>query len=558
MDILNLFTMAGGLALFLYGMNILGEGLAKVSGGRMESILSKMTDKPLKGVLLGAGATALIQSSSATTVMVVGFVNSGIMQLKQAVGIIMGANIGTTITSWILSLSGIKSDNILLMLLKPDAFSPILAIIGILLLMFSKMEKKKDIGNILLGFAILMFGMDTMSSAVEPLKDIPAFTNLFVAFSNPIIGMIAGAILTAIIQSSSASVGILQALCVTGALPYSAVLPIIAGQNIGTCITALLSSIGASINAKRAAFIHLYFNVIGTAVFMIVFYFIHYISPFDFLEQTATPAGIAATHSFFNVFATIILLPFSYKLVTLAEISVREKHIDETVLLPSKLAALANMDKRFLDSPALALAQCKKTTDAMFDLADEAVQESLSLITSYNRKKAAYVEDLENYVDQYEIEINDYMFEIDLAPLSISDSRELSMMQHCVGNIERVADYALNIALSAKKIDKKNLSFSKEAKEDLAYYGEMVLRLIKNTRDCWENSDSTNTENPSEIENELNRIEKRILKEHTKRLKKGKCSVDMGFILSDILTGLKKVVEHSLLVMDAVQTARME
>lgn len=550
--------MVGGLALFLYGMQILGEGLSKISGGRMESILSKMTDRPLKGVLLGAGATALIQSSSATTVMVVGFVNSGIMQLKQAVGIIMGANIGTTITSWILSLSGIKSDNIFLILLKPDAFSPILAIIGIIFLMFCKSEKKKDIGNILLGFAILMFGMDTMSSAVEPLKDIPAFTNLFVAFSNPVIGMIAGAILTAIIQSSSASVGILQALCATGALPYSAILPIIAGQNIGTCITALLSSIGASTNAKRAAFIHLYFNVIGTAVFMVGFYIIHYISPFDFLEQAATPAGIAATHSFFNVFATIILLPFSYKLVTLAEFSVREKNAEAAAQLPSKLAALANMDKRFLDSPSLALAQCRKTIDAMLSLADEAVNESLSLISNYDRKKASYVEDLENYVDRYETEINDYMFEIDLAPLSVSDSRELSIMQHCVGNIERVADYALGIALSAKKIEKKNLKFSKEAALDLAAYSSMVLDVVKRTMDCWDNPELTSTENSLQLENELNRIEKRIIKDHRKRLKKGKCSVDMGFILSDILTGLKKVAEHSLLVMDAVQSAQAE
>lgn len=558
MDILNIFTMAGGLALFLYGMHLLGEGLAKLSGSRMESILSKMTNKPLKGVLLGAGATALIQSSSATTVMVVGFVNSGIMQLKQAVGIIMGANVGTTITSWILSLSGIKSDNLFLMLLKPEAFSPILAIIGIIFLMFSKSERKKDAGNILLGFAILMFGMDTMSSAVKPLKNIPAFTSLFVTFSNPIIGMIAGAILTAIIQSSSASVGILQALCVTGALPYSAILPIIAGQNIGTCITALLSSIGASTNARRAAFIHLYFNVIGTAVFMVGFYIIHYISPFDFLEQAATPAGIAATHSFFNVFATIILLPFSYQLVKLAEISVRERHADETVQLPDKLKALANMDKRFLDNPSLALAQCRKTTGVMLTLADETVSETLSLIPAYNKKTAAYVEDLENYIDQYENDINNYMFEIDLGPLSLSDSRELSVMQHCVGNIERIADYALAIVLSIRKMKKKNLDFSKETKEDLTLYGNMILDLVKRTVDCWENSQLTSTEDSLQLENELNRVEKRIIKDHRKRLKKEKYGVDMGFILSDILTGLKKVAEHSLLVMDAVQSAQSE
>lgn len=558
MDLLSIFTMIGGLALFLYGMHILGEGLAKVSGGRMEAILSKMTDSPLKGVLLGAGATAIIQSSSATTVMVVGFVNSGIMQLRQAVGIIMGANIGTTITSWILSLSGIESGNLFVKLLKPEAFSPILAMVGVILLMFCKSERKKDVGTILLGFAILMFGMDTMSSAVEPLRNIPAFTNLFVAFSNPIVGMIAGTILTAIIQSSSASVGILQALCITGAIPYSAVLPIIAGQNIGTCITALLSSIGASTNAKRAAFIHLYFNVIGTAVFMVGFYIIHYISPFDFLEQTATPSGIAVTHSFFNIFATLILLPFSYQLVKLASISVREKKEDVAAELPSKLAALSNMDKRFLDNPPFALTQCRKTTGAMLSLADESVTEALALIANYNKKKADYVEDLENYVDQYETEINDYMFEIDLAPLSITDSRELSVMQQCVGNIERVADYALAITLSLKKMVKKELNFSKEAKEDLALYSDILLSLVRHTEQYWENPEPLIANDAYQLENELNRIEKRIIKEHKKRLKKDKYSVDMGFILSDILIGLKKVAEHSLLVIEAMQTARAE
>lgn len=558
MDLLSIFTMIGGLALFLYGMHILGEGLAKLSGGRMESILAKMTDSPLKGVLLGAGATAVIQSSSATTVMVVGFVNSGIMQLKQAVGIIMGANIGTTITSWILSLSGIESNNLFVKLLKPDAFSPILAMIGVILLMFCNSERKKDLGTILIGFAILMFGMETMSSAVEPLKNIPSFTNLFVAFSNPIVGMIAGAILTAIIQSSSASVGILQALCITGAIPYSAVLPIIAGQNIGTCITALLSSIGASTNAKRAAFIHLYFNVIGTVVFMVGFYIFHYISPFDFLEQTATPAGIAVTHSLFNIFATVILLPFSYKLVTLASISVPDKNADTAQELPSKLSALSNMDVRFLDNPPFALTQCKKTTGAMLALANESVNEALTVVLNYNKKKAAYVEDLENYIDEYETKINDYMFEIDLAPLSITDSRELSAIQQCVGNIERVADYALAIVLSARKMEKKNLEFTKETKEDLSLYRDVLLSLVKHTEEFWENPQPLIANDAFQLENELNRIEKRIIKEHKKRLKKDKYSVDMGFILSDILTGLKKVAEHSLLIMDAMQTAKTE
>lgn len=553
MSVLNIFTMIGGLALFLYGMHVLGEGLSKLSGGRLEWILSKMTDNPWKGVLLGAGATAVIQSSSATTVMAVGFVNSGIMQLKQAVGIIMGANIGTTITSWILSLSGIESDNMFVMMLKPEAFSPILAMVGVIFVMFCKSERRKDVGGILLGFAILMFGMDTMSSAVEPLKDIPQFTRLFIAFSNPVLGILAGTVLTAMIQSSSASVGILQALCATGAIPYSAVLPIIMGQNIGTCVTALLSSIGAKTNAKRVAFIHLYFNVIGTAVFIIGFYIMHYFFPFDFLERTATPAGIAAVHSCFNVFATILLLPFSYKLVTLASISVPEKKTDPAQKLPSRLAALSNMDKRFLDNPAFALIQCKRTTGEMLALAGETAQEACSLLEKYQKQTADDVESLENYVDRYEERINDYLFRIGRYPLSKADSRELSLMQYCVGNIERIADYALGIVFSVKKMDKKKLAFSEEANADLAQYCKTVLSIVKHTIDYWENPAPILANDAFRLENERSRMEKRILQDHKKRLAENQCSVDTGFILSDILLGLKKVTEHSLLIMESVQ-----
>lgn len=325
MNISHILSMAGGLALFLYGMHVLGEGLAKLSGGKMEAVLSKMTDNLFKCVLLGAGTTAVIQSSSATTVMVVGFVNSGIMQLKQAVGIIMGANIGTTITSWLLSLSGIESDHLLLKMLKPESFSPLLAVAGVFLLMFCKSESRKTVGSILSGFAILLIGLNTMSSAMAPLRDIPEFTNLLVAFSHPLAGLLAGTILTAVIQSSSASVGILQALCMTGALPYSAVLPIIMGQNIGTCVTALLSSVGGSTNAKRAACIHLYFNLIGTAVFMTGFYAIHAVWPFAAFDEMATPAGIAALHSLFNITAAAILLPFSKQLVSLACLTIPGK-----------------------------------------------------------------------------------------------------------------------------------------------------------------------------------------------------------------------------------------
>lgn len=553
MNLSNLFTMAGGLALFLYGMYLLGECLAKTSGGRMEAILTKMTDNPIKGVLLGAGTTAVIQSSSATTVMVVGFVNSGLMQLEQAVGIIMGANIGTTVTSWLLSLSGLDSDNFFLMLLKPETFSPVLAIIGVILLMSGKSERKKSAGGILLGFSILMFGMNTMSAAVSPLKDIPEFASLLTAFSNPVMGILAGTVLTAILQSSSASVGILQAFCVTGAIPYSAVLPIIMGQNIGTCITALLSSIGAKANAKRAAFLHLYFNLIGTILFMCGFYIIHAISPFRFFGQAASPAGIAIVHSFFNIFSAIVLLPFSKQLVALARISVPEKNICEVTDTPTRLAALSNMDKRFLDNPSLALRQCHKTTGAMLMLADQAAKEALSLLSSYQKEKAEYVEALENDIDQYEDGINDYLFKISHFSLSETDSRALSLMQHCVGDIERIADYALNTVISIGKMEKKELHFSKEAEEELILYGDIVLALVKHAVDYWESPDPIIANNACQLENERNRIEKRVLKNHKKRLKKGKCSVNMGFILSDILASLSRVAKHSIHIIHMTQ-----
>ena len=359
MDIFSVLSMIGGLALFLFGMHAMGEGLSKTSGGRLEKILEKLTSNPLKAVLLGAGVTAVIQSSSATTVMVVGFVNSGIMKLSQAVGIIMGANIGTTATSWILSLSGIEGDNIFIKLLKPSSFSPILAIIGVAYIMFSKREKIKDIGMILIGFAILMTGMDMMSDAVKPLANVPEFTNILTMFTNPILGMIAGAVLTAVIQSSSASVGILQALCVTGAVSYSAAIPIIMGQNIGTCITAIMSSVGASKNAKRAALVHLYFNLIGTIIFMLVFYAINAIVGFAFMNDSANAAGIAVVHSIFNVTATILLLPFSDVLEKLACLTIRDDA--ETAKAESEADKdFRLLDLRFLDTPGLATEHCRR------------------------------------------------------------------------------------------------------------------------------------------------------------------------------------------------------
>jgi len=365
MSIFNAIALIGGLALFLYGMNLLGEGLSKTSGGKLESILEKLTSNPIKGVLLGAGVTAVIQSSSATTVMVVGFVNSGIMKLHQAVGIIMGANIGTTATSWLLSLTGIQGDSFFINMLKPMSFSPILAIIGVIMIMFCKKEKKHDIGKILVGFAILMYGMEAMSSAVKPLADVPEFTHILTMFSNPVLGMLAGLVLTAIIQSSSASVGILQALCATGSVTFATALPIIMGQNIGTCVTAMISAIGAKKNAKRAALVHLYFNIIGTLVFMCLFYLINAFIHFEFLSQGATPVGIATIHSVFNIFATIILLPFGKGLEKLACLSVRDdKEREETIDANMDFDLL---DERFLDKTSLAMEHCRMVTNNMAD-----------------------------------------------------------------------------------------------------------------------------------------------------------------------------------------------
>ncbi len=559
MSIFHVITMMGGLALFLYGMHMMGEGLSKQSGGRLEAVLARMTAHPLKGVALGAAVTAVIQSSSATTVMVVGFVNSGIMQLKQAVGIIMGANVGTTVTSWILSLAGLESNHMFIRMLKPENFAPVLAMAGVIFLMFCKTERKAVRGNILLGFAILMMGMDTMSSAVKPLKDVPEFTRLFLAFSHPVAGMLAGAALTAVIQSSSASVGILQALCSTGAVPYSAVMPIIMGQNIGTCVTALLSSIGASTNAKRAAFLHLYFNLIGTAVFMAGFYAVHYFVPFVFWEQPAAAVGIAFAHSCFNLCSTVILLPFSGGLVRLACVSIPEKKEEMAEELPKELAALSNMDKRFLDNPSFALLQCRKTAQAMLELAGETFCGALELLFDFSEERIGNLRKLEDYVDRYEEEINDYMFRLGLNPLSEAEAKEMSVMQHGVGNMERVADYSLGIAINRGKMEGKKLEFSEEAEKELKICGDIVLELMRHVMAYWEEWNAggggvgmniSEADSVLQLGMELSRFKRKIMKNHRKRVENGDCSVDLGFLLSDILLGFEKVAEHGIHIID--------
>lgn len=539
MDIFDVLTMLGGLALFLYGMHTMGEGLTKVSGGKLERILEKLTSNPIKAVLLGAMVTAVIQSSSATTVMVVGFVNSGIMKLNQAIGIIMGANIGTTITAWILSLSGIESDSLFMQFLKPSNFAPVLALVGIVFIMFLNSQKKKDIGMILIGFAVLMFGMDTMSGAVKPLADVPEFTGVLTMFSNPVLGMLAGAFLTAVIQSSSASVGILQALCATGSITYGTAFPIILGQNIGTCVTALISSIGASKNARRAALVHLYFNIIGTTVFMILFYSIHAVVTFDFFGDGAGPAGIAVIHTVFNVFATLILLPFARGLEKLAYITIRE---DEDEKEKKEMGSL--LDERFLEQPAFAMERCRQVAAAMAELSQKALTEAISLITRYDEKKAKAVYRMEDEVDHYEDLLGSYLVKLSSRNLTEKDSRSLSTILHCIGDFERISDHAINIEEAARKLYEQKLKFSEKAVGEVQVFTRAVTDILNLSIRAFEEEDEELANDIEPLEEVVDRLNKKMKKRHVKRLQNGKCSIETGLILSDLATNFERVADH--------------
>ena len=540
MDFFSILTMLGGLALFLYGMNAMGDGLAKVSGGKLERILEKLTSSPIKAVLLGCGVTAVIQSSSATTVMVVGFVNSGIMKLEQAVGVIMGANIGTTVTSWMLSLTGIESDNFFMQLLKPTSFSPILALIGVILIMFVKSEKKHDIGAIMLGFAILMFGMEMMSGAVEPLADVPEFTNIHTMFSNPILGLIAGTVLTAVIQSSSASVGILQALCATGSVSFATALPIIMGQNIGTCVTAMISSIGAKKNAKRAALVHLYFNIIGTLVFMIAFYSINAVVHFSFLGHSANAAGIAVIHSVFNIVATVMLLPFRKGLVKLACLTMPDS--EEDLALAAKDENV--LDVRFLEKPAFAVQQAKHAAVDMAEVSRRAVFTAMDLLTDFNEEKADQVERYEQKVDHYEDEIGTYLMQISGGQISREDSQTVAMLLHSIGDFERISDHAMNLCEVARQMQKKEGKFSKKAVEELKIYTDAVREIIAMSYQAFEEEDLKKAEMVEPLEEVIDHIDKEEKKRHMKRLRKEKCTIELGFCLSDIAMNLERIADH--------------
>ena len=542
MDIFAILSLIGGLALFLYGMNVMGDGLTKVSGGKLEKILEKLTSNPIKAVLLGAGVTAVIQSSSATTVMVVGFVNSGIMKLSQAVGIIMGANVGTTITSWILSLSGIESSSFFIQMLKPTSFSPILAIIGLLLMMSS--NKHKDVGSILLGFAVLMFGMNAMSAAVEPLKDVPQFTHLLTMFTNPILGMLAGLILTAIIQSSSASVGILQALCSTGAVSFGCAIPIIMGQNIGTCVTAIISSIGASKNAKRTALVHLYFNIIGTALFMIVFYSINAFVHFDFLGDAATPAGIAVVHSIFNIAATLVLLPFAKVLEKLAYMSIKEDHTERKHGVQESEEELKKLDVRFLEQPGLAISHCMEATAYMAHMSEAALVDALGLMDQYDEEKAATVETLENRIDHFEDKIGSYVIQITNRNMLENDSAKMSVILHSINDLERISDHAVNLKESAQEMKEKGLKMSFEGSSEIMYLRRAVTDLVNLTVQALSNNDKELAREIEPLEEVIDDLSDELKRRHVIRLKEGKCTIEMGFVLTDMTTSLERIADH--------------
>ena len=540
MSIFDVLSMIGGLALFLYGMHIMGEGLSKASGGKLEKILEKLTSNPIKAVLLGAGVTAVIQSSSATTVMVVGFVNSGIMKLSQAVGIIMGANIGTTATSWILSLTGIESGNFFMKMLKPTSFSPILAIIGVVLIMFTKKEKKHNIGKILVGFAILMTGMSAMSSAVEPLAEVPEFTNILLMFSNPILGLLAGTVLTAVIQSSSASVGILQALCATNSLTYATALPIIMGQNIGTCVTAMISSVGASKNAKRAALVHLYFNMIGTLVFMAVFYIINAVVPFQFLNDNASAVGIAVIHSVFNIVATALLLPFGKVLEKLAYMTIREDETTDTAALDE----FALLDERFLDKPSLALDHCRQVTNNMADLSRKCLFTSFEILAEYNQEKADYISQVEDRVDKYEDMLGTYLMKVSGRDLSEKDSEDLSMLLHTIGNFERVADHACNLTEAAKEMLDKDLHFSEKAGTELKIFRNALIEIVDTAFEAFKTQDTEKAKMVEPLEEVIDDLNMELKARHVRRLTEGKCTIELGFVHSDITTNFERVADH--------------
>lgn len=542
MDIFSVLSMIGGLAMFLYGMNVMSSGLEKLAGGKLEKIFEKLTSNPLKAVLLGAGVTAVIQSSSASTVMVVGFVNAGIMKLHSAIGIIMGANIGTTITSWLLSLSGVNGDNLIIKMIKPTSFAPVIAIIGVAIITFAKSGKKKDVASIMIGFAVLMFGMTMMSDAVAPLKDVPEFAEILLLFKNPVLGVIAGAILTAIIQSSSASVGILQALSATGAITFGSALPIILGQNIGTCVTAMLSSIGTNKNARRVAMVHLYFNIIGTVLFLAAYYGADNIVHFSFANGTVGAGQIAIVHTIFNVSTTLVLLPFTKILEKLAFITIKETSDESNTDIEQQFRIL---DDRFLQSPTFAVEKCRELTVKMGEIACESIRQSVHIVTGeYNAEIAAKIAEMETATDIYEDRLGSYLVKISARNLSESDSRSVTALLHIIGDFERISDHAQNISETALERFEKKSEFSEQGDMELSIMCSAVSEILDMALTAFRGNDLDIARNIEPLEETVDHLRSTIKSHHVQRLQQGKCTIENGFILNDLLTDLERVSDH--------------
>ncbi len=540
MDIFSVISLFGGLALFLYGMHVLSNSLEKLAGGKIEGILRKLTSNPLKGLTLGAVITAIIQSSSAVTVMLVGLVNSGIMGLSQAISITMGSNVGTTITAWLLSLTGIESNSFFLRLMKPESFSPIVAFVGILLIMTSKKQSRRDIGSICVGFAVLMYGMDFMSSAVEPLADMPQFASILTAFSNPVLGVLAGAIFTAIIQSSSASVGVLQALSMTGSITYSSAIPIIMGQNIGTCVTAMISSVGAGRNARRVAVVHLLFNCIGTVILLSLWAITGAFVEFTFENSPVTPFSIAVIHSVFNVVSTLILFPFSKLLEKCACIIIKDK--EESVQDDKEKSAF--LDDRLLTVPSIAVGNALSASRTMGALAENSVLDAIRLLDRFDDEKAKEIVELEGVLDNYEDRLGTYLVKLSKCQLSDSDAKNVSLLLHVITDLERIGDHAENLVDVSREMYEKKISFSHEARNELKTLTEAVTQILSNTTRAFQTGDLALAKTIEPLEQVIDALINEIRTRHISRLQKGSCTIELGFVLTDLLTNCERISDH--------------
>ena len=535
MYILKLISLLGGLALFLFGMDVMGKALERQAGGKLQTILAKMSSNVFKGFFLGLAVTAVIQSSSATTVMVVGFVNSGIMALKQAVGVIMGANVGTTVTAWILSLTALEGDSLLVQLFKPTTLAPLLGVIGIVLYMFTKSEKKQGIGTILLGFMALMTGMSLMSDSMAFLENEKWFADLMVSFTNPILAIVVGAVLTGVIQSSSASVGILQSLCSTGLVTGGVALPIILGQNIGTCVTALISTIGANRNARRAAMVHLYFNLLGVIIFAAVFYGVGAFVPWGFLTETMSEVNIAMIHTTFNVITTIIMLPLHGVLEKLATLSVPEDKEPESTAL---------LDQRLIATPAVAIQRAQEIAADMAQTASQALDGAIGLLEKFDSKGLESVKALENKTDEYEDALGTYLVQLTGTKLSVHDNRQLNILLYTISDVERIADHAVSIGKAGEEIYKKDIAFSDAAKEELKVLSKAVQAVVKSTVTAYCGGDLENARRVEPQEQVVDSLVKEIKSRHVRRLRNGQCKVEYGFVLEDLLTSFERVADH--------------